>query len=222
MIRSQDLSLLCLAGTHYFTSHQHLALTISSAGLALILLLLSFKDDLLLLAHLTHTIRILRLRLLDSLNILLRVLHGLLLRFECSRGWLRWIVLVALDLRLRTSFVQGVAVLELACQVLVVYGRWVLYRCLWGALTHMHASATVPLARETLDLSFNGLVNEMRVVLRVSSVLASVGAASPRHRLALIYTRCCILLPVAEVSRLGKRLTLIELMEVWCVLVDRL
>ena len=109
---------------------------------------------------------------------------------------------MALDLRLRASFIQCVAILELACQVLVVNDRWVL-NCLWSSLAHVHARTSIPLPREAFNLSFDGLVDEM-LVLRVSRVLASVGTYTPRHRLTLIDTRCRVLLPIAKVSRLGK------------------
>ena len=85
LIRGQDLPLLCLACTHDLTPQQHLPLPVGSPWLALVLFLLSFKDDLLFFAHLNATILILNLLLLlGILGILLRVLHGFLLRFESS------------------------------------------------------------------------------------------------------------------------------------------
>ena len=83
----------------------------------------------------------------------------------------------------------------------------------------MHPDTSVPLTGEPFNLPLDRLVDEVRVLW--INVLTTCATSSSRHGLALIHTRLRVL-PDAEVSRLGKCLALIELVEVRCILVDRL
>ena len=88
----------------------------------------------------------------------------------------------------------------------------------------MHASgaASVTLARESFDLALDRLVDEMRVLWVV--VLASISCADggTGHRLALVDAGLLLILAATEMRRLRELLTLIELVEMWSVLVNRL
>ena len=127
------------------------------------------------------------------------------------------------------------AVLELTGQILVVDGRCVLLRGLWGTLTHMYSCASIPLAWEPLDFSLYRIVYEVRaIILRIPitvwiRLLASIidvgtcSICSLIHLLTLIYTRLLRFLTPTKVSRLcSELLTLIKLVEMRGVLIDRL
>ena len=91
----------------------------------------------------------------------------------------------------------------------------------------MHASgaSSVALARESFDLPLDRLVDEMRVLRIIGTALPSVYADSSNaswHWLTLVNAGLLHLLTATEMRRLSELLTLIELVEVWSVLVDRL
>ena len=84
---------MCLASAHDFVPHQDLALTVRCPGLACILLLLPFIDELLLFTRGHASVDEARLLTISRVvmivvQLLVVLLLELLLCFEATRGWL--------------------------------------------------------------------------------------------------------------------------------------
>ena len=91
----------------------------------------------------------------------------------------------------------------------------------------MHASSasSVALARESFDLPLNRLVDEMGILRIVAAAFPSVYTNSGNatgHWLTLVDSRLLHILATTEMRRLSELLTLIELVEMRSVLINRL
>ena len=141
------------------------------------------------------------------------LLLQLLLCFECSRCWLA--SLGRGDVALAAGLGKGLT-RQLAGQVLII--DCLRIGCTRGSLAQVDTT-TVPLPRESFDFAFDRFVDKVGRILTVRAlrvrviVLAADALGSVWHLLALIHSTVLVSCG-PEVSRLGKRLALVELMEV--------